>query len=212
MTTQLFIETYRIIATCDKQHHDDIIKWKHFPRYWPFERGIHQWPVNSPHKGQWRGASMFAELRLKNGGANNRDAGDLRGHRAHYDATVMIWVLVSVSGLVIGWPHAGSHLIYNQNWFALWWLLMPWHRIGARSSAVTMLTWLWVDCCINHINSSCSVDDIWRYKSILSQVMVWRLTEPNHFLKLCWLITSKVQWRSPEYDLPGDTSTINHWN
>ena len=35
--------------------HDDVIKWKHFPRYWPFVRGIHRSPVNSPHKGQWRG-------------------------------------------------------------------------------------------------------------------------------------------------------------
>ena len=39
--------------------HDDVIKWKHFPRYWPFVRGIHQSPVNSPQKGQWRGALMF---------------------------------------------------------------------------------------------------------------------------------------------------------
>ena len=31
--------------------HDDAIKWKHFPRYWPFVRGIHRSPVNSPHKG-----------------------------------------------------------------------------------------------------------------------------------------------------------------
>ena len=30
---------------------DDIIKWKHFPRYWPFVRVIHQSPVNYPHKG-----------------------------------------------------------------------------------------------------------------------------------------------------------------
>ena len=30
--------------------HDDVIKWKHFPRYWPFVRGIHWFPVNSPHK------------------------------------------------------------------------------------------------------------------------------------------------------------------
>ena len=22
--------------------HDDVIKWKHFPRYWPFVWGIHQ--------------------------------------------------------------------------------------------------------------------------------------------------------------------------
>ena len=34
------------------RQHDDVIKWKHFPRYWPFVRGIHRSPVNSPHKGQ----------------------------------------------------------------------------------------------------------------------------------------------------------------
>ena len=31
---------------------DDVIKWKHFARYWPFVREIHRSPVNSPHKGQ----------------------------------------------------------------------------------------------------------------------------------------------------------------
>ena len=40
-------------------HHDDLIKWKHFPHYWPFVRGIHRSLVNFPHKGQWRGALMF---------------------------------------------------------------------------------------------------------------------------------------------------------
>ena len=39
--------------------HDDVIKWKHFPRYWPFVRVINRSPVNSTHKGQWRGALMF---------------------------------------------------------------------------------------------------------------------------------------------------------
>ena len=33
-------------------YHDDVIKWKQFPRYWPFVRGIHRPPVNSPHKDQ----------------------------------------------------------------------------------------------------------------------------------------------------------------
>ena len=37
----------------DPPNHDDVIKWKHFPRYWPLVRGIHRSPVNSPHKGQW---------------------------------------------------------------------------------------------------------------------------------------------------------------
>ena len=36
----------------ESHSHDDVIKWKHFPRYWPFVRGIHRSPVNSTHKGQ----------------------------------------------------------------------------------------------------------------------------------------------------------------
>ena len=70
--------------------HDDVIKWKHFPRYWPFVQGIHRTPVNSPHKGQWRGALMFSLIRARiNGWVNNREAGDLRRHRPHYDVIVM---------------------------------------------------------------------------------------------------------------------------
>ena len=70
--------------------HDDVIKWKHLPRYWPFVRGIHRSPVNSPHKGQWRRALMFSLICVWiNGWVNNREAGDLRRHRGHYDANVM---------------------------------------------------------------------------------------------------------------------------
>ena len=53
--------------------HDDVIKWKHFPRYWPFLRGIHRSPVNSPNKGQWRGALMFSLIcAWINGWLNNQ--------------------------------------------------------------------------------------------------------------------------------------------
>ena len=51
---------------CLLQYHDDVIKWKHFSRYWPFVRGIHRSPVNSPHKGQWRGALMFSLISTLN--------------------------------------------------------------------------------------------------------------------------------------------------
>ena len=71
--------------------HDDVIKWKHFPRNWPSVRGIHRSPVNSPHKGQWRGALMFSLICVWiNGWVNSREAGDLRRYHAHYDVTVMI--------------------------------------------------------------------------------------------------------------------------
>ena len=70
--------------------HDDVIKWKHFPRYWPFVREIHRSSVNSPHKGQWRGALMFSLICVWiNGWVNSREAGVLRRYGAHYDVTVM---------------------------------------------------------------------------------------------------------------------------
>ena len=70
--------------------HDGVIKWKHFPRYWSFALGIHRSPVNSPHKGQWRGALMFSLIcTWINGWVNKGEAGDLRRHRARYDVTAM---------------------------------------------------------------------------------------------------------------------------
>ena len=77
-------------------NHDDVINWKHFPRHWTFVRGIHRSPVNSPHKGQWRGAFMFSLICTRiNGWVNNGEAGNLRRHRAHYDVIVM-----SLTGLL----------------------------------------------------------------------------------------------------------------
>ena len=83
-----WLSSYHTI--CILPPHDDVIKWKHFPRYWPFVRGIHRSPVNSLHKGQWRGAFMFslicAWIKLW---AHNWEAGDLRRYRGHYDVIVM---------------------------------------------------------------------------------------------------------------------------
>ena len=70
--------------------HDDVIKWKHFPRYWPFVWGIHRSTVNSPHRGQWRRALMFSLIfDCINSWVKNHEAGDLRRHRGHYDVFVM---------------------------------------------------------------------------------------------------------------------------
>ena len=64
---------------------------------------------NSPvlHKGQWRGALMFSLICVWiNGWVNNRKAGDLRRHRAHYDVIVMTkislqWTPKSRTGAVV---------------------------------------------------------------------------------------------------------------
>ena len=86
-------------------------QWKHFPRNWPFVWGIHRSSVNSPHKGQWRGALMsslicaWIDVRV-----NNRESGDLTRHRAHYDVNVMITRIVY--GVTM--TNAGYRL---GNWF-----------------------------------------------------------------------------------------------
>ena len=56
----MMIHSKTTMVTVITTMHDDVIKWKHFPRNWPFVRGIHRSPVNSPNKGQWRGALMFS--------------------------------------------------------------------------------------------------------------------------------------------------------
>ena len=66
-----------------------VTKQRHFPCYWPFVRGIHWSPVDSPRKGQWRGSLIFSLIcAWTNGWANNHDACVLRRYRAHYDVTV----------------------------------------------------------------------------------------------------------------------------
>ena len=89
--------------------HDDVISWKHFPRYWPFVRGIHRSPVNSPHKGQWRGALIFNLIcAWINGWVNSREAADLRRHHAHYDVIVMVWL---------------NYSAVAEKWYLIWQLV-----------------------------------------------------------------------------------------
>ena len=77
-------------CVCNMLLYDDVIKWKHVHRCWPFVRGIHWSAVNSPHKGQWRGTLMFSLMcAWTKGWVNNRDAGDLTHHCTHYDVTAM---------------------------------------------------------------------------------------------------------------------------
>ena len=67
--------------------HDDVIKWEHFPRYWPL-CGEFNGPRWIPHT-----KASDAEFSLIcvwiNGWVSNDEASDLRRYRAYYDHTVM---------------------------------------------------------------------------------------------------------------------------
>ena len=65
-------------------YHDDSWNGHFFLRDWPFVRGIHRSPVNSPH------ALMFSLICIWiNDWVNNHEAVELRRHRGHYDVTVI---------------------------------------------------------------------------------------------------------------------------
>ena len=46
-------------STSLRLFYDDVIKWKHFPFFWPFVWEVYRSPVNSPNKDQWRGTLVF---------------------------------------------------------------------------------------------------------------------------------------------------------
>ena len=72
-------------------HHDDVIKWKHFPalneRNPPVTDGF---PLRRPVT---RMCSLICAW--TDGWANNRDADDLRRYHAHYDVSVCVTVTQS---------------------------------------------------------------------------------------------------------------------
>ena len=87
-----FEKNRAIIAFRSFISHDDVIKSKHFPRYWAFVQGIHRSPVNTIAKGQWREILMLALICARlNGWINNHQSADLKRHRGHHDVTIMHW-------------------------------------------------------------------------------------------------------------------------
>ena len=73
--------------------HDDVIKWKHFPCYWPFVWEIHRSPRTKAIDSElWCFRWSAPEQPVLSGWVSNRDGGDLTS--AYYDVTVMILVQI----------------------------------------------------------------------------------------------------------------------
>ena len=95
--------------------HDDVIKWKQFPRYWPFVRGIYRSPVNSPQQDQRRGALMFSLIcAWTNGWVNNRGTSDFEipspswwGHCKDYKGA-RVYMYVNATDDVNQWCKAST--------------------------------------------------------------------------------------------------------
>ena len=105
MTTDLPVTSTR--------SHDNAIKWKHFPRYWSFVRGMFTGPGEFPaQRPVTRSFDVFFDLHLNkriNDRVNNGEAGDLRRHRGQYDVIVMFAVVFTVS-IMKEHSAVGAHL------------------------------------------------------------------------------------------------------
>ena len=130
-----------------------------------FVWGIHQSPVNSPHKGQWRGTLMFSLIcAWTNGWVNNRDGGDLRRHRDRYDVTVMSCgslertaiVITGINPEAIYWVTSKSIVEWNifrvrvglgADWvdmYFIWYSILLW-MITVPVSLVSYVYWLQIN-------------------------------------------------------------------
>ena len=111
MNDLFILHCLKTICHRKTQGHQQPWNWLRFTQYWGFSprivtwwrpqmktfsallgfcEGIHRSLLDSPHKGQSRGALKFSLIcAWTNGWANNRETGDLRRNRAHHDVTVM---------------------------------------------------------------------------------------------------------------------------
>ena len=121
-------------------YHDDVIEWKHFPRYWPVMQVIHRSPMNSPHKGEWRGVLVFSLISVwKNGWVNNQYAGDLRRHRAHYDVTDKVMCLQCYQKLRMNCGYGNKMYETCTPSSKQWYVLIPALNFSRTKNYVTKL-------------------------------------------------------------------------
>ena len=116
--------------------------------------GVHQSPVNSPHKRQWRGALMFSLIcAWINSWVNYREASDLRCHHAHYDIIVICrmeihWQVHWKYNYICVCVHVSLACVHIQSGTVITWSSraqcctqsLLWHHNGAMASQITSLT------------------------------------------------------------------------
>ena len=124
------------------------------------------------HKGQWRGALMFSLIYLWiNGWVNNREPGDLRRHRTHYDVTEIVGIcgelsLASTSPYSAPCTASLEFIETERKWSQIWRLLFQTHL---RDIPNIVLLWL---------------------RSVPKGPIKWRLgaeLATNHYLNILWL-------------------------
>ena len=74
-----------------RKDHDDVIKWKHFPCYWPFVRGVHRSPVLPLTNASDGAFDVFYDMRLNKRLSKQSWGWWFETPLRPYDVTVMIF-------------------------------------------------------------------------------------------------------------------------
>ena len=122
--------------------HDDVIKWKYFPRCWPFVKGIHRSPMDSPHKDQWD-AELWWFLWSAPEQLNKQSSRWWfeTHNRAHYNLTLMAVCVFALFDGVMTWKRflhywpfvAGIHRSPQYHPYKnveVWCFTMCWYTSG----------------------------------------------------------------------------------
>ena len=184
--------------------------WHHqmeaFSALLAFVWGIHRSPVNFPHKGQWRGTLVFSLIcAWTNDWVNNRKAGDLRRHHAHYDVTVMAHV--SSTGklhdsLSSVWP-LSLHVYWNRDKWP------PFSRRNLKCIFFNENVYISIDISLRFV-PQCQIYNI----PALVQIMAWRLpddkplSEPMMASLLTHISVTRLQWVDACIKCPGGALLI----
>ena len=140
---------------------------------------------NSPYKGQCRGALMFSLICAPiNGWVSNREAGDLRHHRAHYDVTVMMYAT----------PCNDAKNFVERSNFLFLRFSTTWNKIYSYYSIIF------------YFNMSKPVGDKWRIYALMSQIMACRLVGAKPLSKKCGLIVNCTFWNKCKWNLNWNTT------
>ena len=143
-------------------------------------------PVNSPHKGHWRGALMFSLIcALKTVEWTIVRLGDLRRHRVHYHVIVMVQEISKFIVPKASWRLVGSELQSKKK--------PKWYKMifkTFKTNFVFSKNFLFTQNILNKyllLNSFWPKDAIWRqkYGSTLAQAKACCLTAPSHYLSQC---------------------------
>ena len=179
-------------------------------------------PMNSPHKGQWRGALMFSLIRAQiNGRVNNREAGDLRRHQAHCDVIVMGFKIIPLAMDPAGTQRNDnvSHYVQTTSSTSFWrnedvviTLLLRHVSVGEFYAKIIPLSnegqlkmSQYLPLIIGNVIKIFSGNVIWNWSTLASILLLLSLTKISSYVKMskiCWKMHPRIRKSAPKHTDP----------